>query len=206
MKTLGMKYRRFRKSIETKNTSGSSSKVKTTVGCEPLAITRRSSKGKSLSMVQPLIPIETECSSTFSHMGNLQYNYAGTSPLPIDKLEKRPASMTLRREFNCSSLMKEVKSQNAKHGYRNRECRNTQDVDTPVSIVILRSDRNQPSVCSRITNESTTGTLKNENTFQKSRNAITCSEVRKDRTIIDKLFFSDSALLEREENSEIIES
>lgn len=183
--------------------------MRTTVGCEPLAITRRSSKGKSLSMVQPFTPTETECSGTFSQIGNLQHNYEGASPLPINKLETRPASMALRREFNCNSLMEEVKSQralDAKHKYRKRECRNAQDVDTPVAIVILRSDSNQPSVCSRIMNESTTGTLRNENTFQKSRNVITCSEVRKDQTITDKLFFSDSALLEREEDSEIIQS
>lgn len=176
-----MKYRRFRKSIATTNTDRRSAKAGTTVGCETLAITRRRSttSAKGMPRSQPLTPTETECSRTFFHIRNLQCTNDG--PSPVNKLETRPASMKLRRQFNCSSLMEGVKSQravDAKLEIKKRECLNAQVEDAPVAIVILRSN-NQPSASDRNTNESRTGALRNEDTIQKLRNYSRCSEVRK---------------------------
>lgn len=134
------------------------------MGCEALPITRRRTKCRAQSEVTP---IEAECNSTFFHTRNRQHSYEDASPSIT-----RPASMTLRRHFNCNSLMEEVKAQralDAKLGYRKRDILNAKP---PEPIVILRSN-NQALTSSRNTNERTTGAPRNE---QKYRNR--CSEVR----------------------------
>lgn len=134
------------------------------MGCETLPITRRKTKCKPQSEVTT---IEAECSSTFFHTRDRQHSYEDASPSIT-----RPAAMTLRRHFNCNSLMEEVKAQralDAKLGYRKREFLNAKP---PEPIVILRSNH-QALTGSRNTNERTTGAPRHEQNYRNS-----CLEVR----------------------------
>ena len=140
----GTNCRRFRKRIETTKTHRRSL---TTLGCEGLTPTRRSSGfAKPQSPQVDLPPTKAECSSTFFHFRNTNYDYDGI------ELQTRPASMTLRRELNCSTLIAEVKRQralDARLQSRNRERLNSQIVNAPIGIVILKSNK-PPSAHNRV--------------------------------------------------------
>jgi hypothetical protein len=155
----GTNCRRFRKRIDTRKTHRRSL---TTLGCEGLTPTRRSSGFAKPQSPQPvdLPPTKAECSSKIFHIQNTKYDYNGI------ELQTRPASMTLRRELNCSALIAEVKRQralDARLQSRNRERLNSQIVNAPIGIVILKSNK-PPSAHNRVAPNSRSLATENEAT------------------------------------------
>ena len=192
-KNLNTNHRRFKKSMETMKTYRRSSRATTAVGCETLATTKSSNASTTSKPSFPQVSLpspKTECSNTFFHTRNLKYNYEGTTT-PINKLETRPASTTLRRELNCKTLIEEVKRQralDAKLDLRKRERLSAQIVNDPMAIVILRSNK-QHSVSNRNKNMSDSRTRAPIN---KDKNFTSYIEVRMSKLGILNFFFTEA--------------
>ncbi|KAG0580499.1 hypothetical protein KC19_4G177700 [Ceratodon purpureus] len=168
---------RYSKRIGTTKTSRRSSRATTKVGCDTLS--RRSSnastKDKPQSPQVGLPPTNTECSSTFFHIRNTKYDSEEIST-PTINLERRPASMVLRRELNCKTLIEELKRQRAPDAEESRKSErlDARIMNAPTEIVIMRSHKQHfASNRNRFMNKTKTAALSNEDKHFISRSETT---------------------------------